>query len=243
MDPLIIARDSLCLELKRCREKIKHPWCLVRDCNAVQQPADRNKGNKLTSSMRRFNAYIEDCGLIEIQSCNHRFTWCNSREVPSMSKIDSVFADDGWESLFPHIEVTAQPRTISDHSTLIVDCDESDPKKRPFKLEKNRLQLEDFSSLVNKVWRKVPDQHSAIKTKIKKHKYSEMQLSHGQKKGQWNSTKKRKCYWKKFTSWNLRRRQEIWVKKRSNKKLVMKTQPSACLLKEGIKWRQRSRIM
>jgi hypothetical protein len=85
-----------------------------------------------------------------------KFTWANSRRIPTYERLDKVLVSMKWEQHYPLATVEALNREISDHTPLLLSTGEkSRPKKQPpFKIELGWLLKEGFFELVSGVWKK-----------------------------------------------------------------------------------------
>jgi hypothetical protein len=103
-----------------------------------------------------FNAVIDSLDLREIVLSGRKFTWANSRRVPTYERLDRVLVSTEWEQNFPLATVEALNRDISDHTPLLLSTGEKvSPKKQPsFKFELGWLLKEGFFVVVSDVWNK-----------------------------------------------------------------------------------------
>ena len=49
-----------------------------------------------------------------------KFTWANSKSVPTYERLDRVLASTEWEQKIPQVTVDALDREISDHTLLLL---------------------------------------------------------------------------------------------------------------------------
>ena len=56
-----------------------------------------------------------------------KFTWANSKKVPTYEKLDRVLASTEWEQRFPLVTVDALNREISDHTPLLLSTSDKTP--------------------------------------------------------------------------------------------------------------------
>jgi hypothetical protein len=103
-----------------------------------------------------FNAIIDNLDLREIEMSGRRFTWANSRRVPTYERLDRVLVSTEWEQQFPLATVEALNREISDHTPLLLSLGEKGKAKKsaPFKFELRWLLEGGFFDVVSEVWRK-----------------------------------------------------------------------------------------
>jgi hypothetical protein len=86
----------------------------------------------------------------------HKFTWANSRRVPTYERLDRVLVSTEWEQNYPLATVEALNREISDHTPLLLSTGEKAIPKRqaPFKFDLGWLLREGFFEMVSEVWNK-----------------------------------------------------------------------------------------
>lgn len=71
-----------------------------------------------------------------------RFTWSNSQDNPSMSRIDRFLVFAGWDSFFSSSVQSLLPRPLSDHFPILLDCGRIQGGKSHFKFENMWLKFE-----------------------------------------------------------------------------------------------------
>jgi hypothetical protein len=103
-----------------------------------------------------FNAVIDSLDLREIDLSGRKFTWSNSRRVPTYEKLDRVLVSTEWEKNFPLATVEALNRDISDHTPLLLSTGDGVKLRKPppFKFELGWLLKEGFFEKVSEVWTK-----------------------------------------------------------------------------------------
>lgn len=74
------------------------PWCISADFNVTCFPSERSGGSNYNSAMLDFSNFISDQDLLDIPLAGGSFTWLNSREHPSWSRIDRFLVFYDWES-------------------------------------------------------------------------------------------------------------------------------------------------
>ena len=71
-----------------------------------------------------FNCIIDGLDLREIKMSGRKFTWANSKSVPTYEKLDRVLASMELEQKFPLVTVDALNRKILDHTPLLLSTGE-----------------------------------------------------------------------------------------------------------------------
>jgi hypothetical protein len=87
--------------------------------------------------------------LRELEMTGRKYTWANSREIPTYEKIDRILMTTKWEQQFPLSTVIALSRDISDHTPLLLNtCEASIGSNRSiFKSELGWLLREGFMEM------------------------------------------------------------------------------------------------
>jgi hypothetical protein len=79
-----------------------------------------------------FNVVIDRLDLREIDMFDRKFTWANSRTVPTYERLDRVLVSIEWEQNYPLATMEALNREISDHAPLLlITGEKAKPKKQP----------------------------------------------------------------------------------------------------------------
>ncbi|KAK1298474.1 hypothetical protein QJS10_CPB14g01202 [Acorus calamus] len=125
---------------------------VIGDFNIVRRTEERNNMGPETPAMRVFSDWIEDEGLIVMPILNHRFTWRNLRERPSMARLDRILISDEWEAVYPGCHIWGLPQTISDHMPLLLQSGEEGKKKAPFRFESWWCDIEGVEELIRNSW-------------------------------------------------------------------------------------------
>jgi exonuclease III len=71
-----------------------------------------------------FNAVIDSLDPRELEMSGRKFTWANSRRVPTYERLDRVLVSTEWEQNFPLVTVEALNSEISDHTPLLLSTGE-----------------------------------------------------------------------------------------------------------------------
>ncbi|XP_065630572.1 uncharacterized protein LOC136067974 [Quercus suber] len=120
------------------------PWCVGGDFNVVRFPSERFGSANFTSAMHRFSAFILELSLIDLPLVGGNFTWSNSREVVSSSRLDRFLLSADWEEKFPSGCQCRLSRLLSDHFPIILEGGNLLGGKKPFRFENMLLKDEGF---------------------------------------------------------------------------------------------------
>jgi hypothetical protein len=147
-------KEAFLTELVQSCQKEKIPVCVGGDFNIIRNRSEKNNDRYNERWPFLFNAVIDSLDLREIEMSGRKFTWANSRQVPTYEKLDRVLVGTEWELKFPLATVEALNRGISDHTPLLLDTGESNRGKNntPFKFELGWLLRDGFFELVSEVW-------------------------------------------------------------------------------------------
>jgi hypothetical protein len=142
-------KESFLTELVQACSSENLPLCIGGDFNIIRNSSEKNND-------RIEERLIDSLDLREIEMSGRKFTWANSRRVPTFERLDRVLVSTEWEQNFPLATVEALNREISDHTPLLLSLgDRGKPKKQPpFKFELGWLIKDGFFEVVAEVWKK-----------------------------------------------------------------------------------------
>jgi len=99
-----------------------------------------------------FSDFISKQGLIDLPMEGGTFTWSNSKEVASCSKLDKFLLSSDWEEHFPNIRQRQLQRLLSDHFPILVEGQNFQRDSRPFRFENMWLKADGFVDRVRSWW-------------------------------------------------------------------------------------------
>jgi hypothetical protein len=149
-------KESFLTELVRsCSSENLH-LCIGGDFNIIRNSSEKNNDRFEERWSFLFNAVIDSLDLREIEMPGRKFTWANSRRVPTYERLDRVLVSMEWEQKFPLATVEALSREISDHTPLLLSLGGKvkHKKQQPFKFELGWLLKDGFFEVVSEVWKK-----------------------------------------------------------------------------------------
>jgi endonuclease/exonuclease/phosphatase family metal-dependent hydrolase len=114
-------KESFLTELVQSCSKENLPLCVGGDFNIIRNRSEKNNDRFDERWPFLFNVVIDGLDLREIEMSGRKFTWANSRRVPTYEKLDRVLVSTEWEQRFPLATVVALSREISDHTPLLLD--------------------------------------------------------------------------------------------------------------------------
>lgn len=124
-------RNLLWNNLLSTFDNYKGPWLLGGNFNDVMSVNDKFGGNPI--NQRRANFLwncINNCQLMDLGFKRCKYTWSNRRRSSKgliMERLDKIFANKEWLSLFANVSIMYLPKTYSDHNPLLVELI---PKKK-----------------------------------------------------------------------------------------------------------------
>jgi mannosylglycoprotein endo-beta-mannosidase len=158
-------KESFLTELVHSCNHERLPLFIGGDFNIIRNSSEKSNDRFEERWPFLFNAVIDSLDLREIDLSGRKFTWANSRRVPTYEKLDRVLVSTEWEQFFPLATVEALTRNISDHTPLLLSTGDGVKPRRPppFKFELGWLLKEGFFEMVSEVWTKESKGNSPIK--------------------------------------------------------------------------------
>jgi hypothetical protein len=83
-------KESFLTELVQSCSHKKLPLCVGGDFNIIRNSNEKNNNRFEVRWPFLFNAVIDSLDLREIELSGRKFTWANSRRVPTYEKLDRV---------------------------------------------------------------------------------------------------------------------------------------------------------
>jgi hypothetical protein len=78
-------------ELKLLKSHALASWLILGDFNLIYLDADKNNDKVNRRMMLRFRRALNHLEVKEIQLVDRKYTWSNSQQLPTMSRIDRAF--------------------------------------------------------------------------------------------------------------------------------------------------------
>lgn len=117
-----------------------------------------NLGGCLVNISRalHFQECLDTCRLIDIGFSGPRFTWSNHRPLTDLiqERIDRVFVNVEWNSIYPKANVKHIERVQLDHCSILVCLEHKQQVRlqRPFKFQPMWLSHPEFPNVVRDAW-------------------------------------------------------------------------------------------
>lgn len=175
-----VSRRRLWSDLISLASNISGPLLLARDFNATLGAHEQHGGGMPGSvSCAAFRNFIDDCILTQLPMNGHRFSWARDRDnLGHMERnLDRALGNPSWFDAWSSTNYQVLPRTVSDHSPLVISCFISDANfPKPFHFQSTWLHHADFRRLVSDVWGSVPTHGCPMFMAVKKLKVLKTRL-------------------------------------------------------------------
>lgn len=116
-------------------------WVTVGDFNPTRSPSDRNTDGFNRGLAIKFNATIDDLAWIEFPLLDRLYTWSNKRLTPTLARLDRVFVNNAFSTVFPYATLSSRLGSTSDHVPLILNIPTAVPKSNRFCFENSWLKI------------------------------------------------------------------------------------------------------
>lgn len=107
--------------------------------------------------MTKFRDCVANCGLMDLGFCGHPFAWTNKQFGRNFicKRLDRAFANGEWCNAFPNAKVYHLSASSSDHSPILLDTHDQNPRPRkPFRYEIAWSMHDPFLDLIKQTWPK-----------------------------------------------------------------------------------------
>ncbi|KAI9121265.1 hypothetical protein K1719_008298 [Acacia pycnantha] len=144
------------------------PWILGGDFNEIKTPSEQMGGGRVNETRcRRFNNWIEDCRLIDMDAQGPFFTWKGPKWEGLervYKRLDRCFCSVSWLEKFVDAEIRVLPRICSDHHPLLVRLSRGHEgrRQRLFKYEAMWKSHELFNNVLERSWRFNGEAHDKL---------------------------------------------------------------------------------
>ncbi|KAI9094816.1 hypothetical protein K1719_026622 [Acacia pycnantha] len=155
-------------DLLRISEGVNVPWLLGGDFNEIKSPLEQKGGGRVNETRcRRFNDWIQDCKLLDIEANGPLFTWRGPKWEGLervFKQLDRCLCNSLWQETFAGAEVRVVPRVGSDHHPIVVMLEEEKKGflERPFRFQATWLLHEQFAELMRHNWPMYREAHSNL---------------------------------------------------------------------------------
>ncbi|XP_042045568.1 uncharacterized protein LOC121791808 [Salvia splendens] len=143
------------------------PWIIGGEFNTILNPRDRSGSESNSQAeMLDFAEAIEDCRLVDVCFDGAPFTWVKNN---LFEKLDRVFINEQWTSVFEATRITNLPRVASDHGPILVRCktEVTGEQGRNFQFQNMWLRHEGFRGVVESSWSQPTEAGGLLNLQIK----------------------------------------------------------------------------
>ncbi|KAG5521808.1 hypothetical protein RHGRI_034138 [Rhododendron griersonianum] len=131
-------------------------WVLWGDMNDILCSEEKKGGIfRPAWSLKGFQNFVNDCGLVDLGFSGYPFTWRNNRSGNNyvQERLDRVLATPSWCLLFAQASVTHLDTVGSDHNALHLKLrDHVRGFRVPFRFDARWVEDEDARNVVNQAW-------------------------------------------------------------------------------------------
>ncbi|KAI9072961.1 hypothetical protein K1719_045090 [Acacia pycnantha] len=104
------------------------PWLIAGDFNEIKSPLEQKGGGRINETRcRKFNDWIQNCNLLDIEAGGPFFTW----KWPKWEGLERVYkrldrclCNAQWQERFNKADVRVLPRIGSDHHPIVIRLEE-----------------------------------------------------------------------------------------------------------------------
>ncbi|XP_021775573.1 uncharacterized protein LOC110739421 [Chenopodium quinoa] len=163
-------RQELWRELKEFASTHNMPWVIAGDFNDTRFQWERSSDcPETTRRSARFNEWVEDMGLLEVEFSGASHTWFRGKNVDTWqsARLDRAICNSDWSLRFPNASVKHLPAIQSDHTPILIAPNGFAPIadiNRPFRFQAAWMTHENFRDFVESKWKKdaplMPQLHS-----------------------------------------------------------------------------------
>jgi endonuclease/exonuclease/phosphatase family metal-dependent hydrolase len=107
-------------ELRRLKQAVLPKWLLLGDLNLIYKAQDKNNGRLDQRLLLTFRRALNHLEVKEIELIGRKFTWTNSHESPTMTRIDRAFTTAEWEESYVHPTAQSLSSSVSGHCPLLI---------------------------------------------------------------------------------------------------------------------------
>nr|GEV45486.1 RNA-directed DNA polymerase, eukaryota, reverse transcriptase zinc-binding domain protein [Tanacetum cinerariifolium] len=140
--------DYLHCEIARWKGQV----VIMEDFNEVRVKSDRYGSVFNARGAQRFNSFVSDSGLVEINLGGCHYTWCH-KSAKKISKLDRFLVSENLINNSSNITAISLDRYLSDHRPILLRERYVDYGPTPFKFFHYWLDIEGFNKIVEDAWK------------------------------------------------------------------------------------------
>ncbi|KAI9114744.1 hypothetical protein K1719_014442 [Acacia pycnantha] len=135
-------------------QEMAEPWLLAGEFNEIKTPMEQRGGGRVNETRcSKFNDWIQDCSLIDLEANGPFYTWKGPKWdglERVYKRLDRCLCNVLWQAQFVNTVIKVIPRVCSDHHPIVV-CLEAENRccrVRPFRYEVAWQLHENFEEIV-----------------------------------------------------------------------------------------------
>ncbi|KAI9103498.1 hypothetical protein K1719_023121 [Acacia pycnantha] len=151
--------------MQNIANEVTEPWLLAGNFNEIRSPLEQEGGGHVSEARcRKFNDWIQDCELVDLEAKGPFFTW-NGPKWEGLERVfkrlDRCLCNVIWQEVFMNAEVRVVPRVGSDHHPLVVNLNVefTGQRVKPFRYEIAWQMHEEFDDFIKGCWKNREDVH------------------------------------------------------------------------------------
>ena len=145
-------KDALWLALTNLIQPLDYVWILFGDFNVVRTKDERYGSLFDHREASSFNDFISRLGLQDFQIGAIRFMKF-SRDGKKMSNVERFLVNSNFLQVWNNSQVTALPRTLSDHCPILLTTGDADFGPKTFKIFNHWFSSNNFAELMESSWK------------------------------------------------------------------------------------------
>nr|GEW35694.1 RNA-directed DNA polymerase, eukaryota [Tanacetum cinerariifolium] len=128
---------------------------IMGDFNEVRVKSDRFGSHFNPYGAQRFNSFISDSGLVEVNLGGCRFTWCY-KSATKMSKLDIFLVSESVCNGSPNINAVTLESFLSGHRPILLKENRYDYGPTSFRFFHHWIEMDGFNVFVDNTWKNSP---------------------------------------------------------------------------------------
>ncbi|KAG5594744.1 hypothetical protein H5410_035976 [Solanum commersonii] len=150
-----VEREEVWWELGSARGLFDGPWVVCGDFNTVRFPSEKRNCSRFTRAMYDLSDFIEDMSLQDPHLIGSKYTWRKGESYDVAARLDRFLFSEEWNEEFKNIKQTTLQKVTSDHTPILLQSGNWEPRRSYFKFENWWLQTEGFLDRVKMWWNSI----------------------------------------------------------------------------------------
>ncbi|KAF8656102.1 hypothetical protein HU200_060808 [Digitaria exilis] len=145
-------KENFLNELRFLSTTCTGPWLIFGDFNLTRVAEDKNTENFSNAAPEAFNDIIDELLLNDLPLLDHRFTWSNGQDNPTLVRLDRALINVPWGQALFNSTLTSLVRHTSDHVPLLLTATSTAPVSQIFRYQKFWAAYATYKNMVLQVW-------------------------------------------------------------------------------------------